>query len=58
MANRGVKIIGMGAVSSIGVGIDATLESLRSGRSGIGPIKNCATTIDVPAGEVDTTEAT
>ena len=56
MANRGVKIIGMGAVSSIGVGIDATLESLRSGRSGIGPIKNCATTIDVPAGEVGLTD--
>lgn len=56
MAHGRVKIIGMGAVSAIGAGLDATLESLRAGRSGIGDMRHCVSHLGVPVGEVDLTD--
>lgn len=36
--SRRIVITGLGAVSPVGVGIDAMWESIRNGRSGVGPI--------------------
>jgi len=36
--SRRIVVTGLGAVSPVGVGIDAMWESIRNGRSGVGPI--------------------
>lgn len=43
--SRRIVVTGLGAVSPVGIGIDAMWESIRKGRSGVGPI----TSFDVSA---------
>ena len=53
-----IFISGAGIVSAIGFGKAETLSSLRSGRSGIAPLKYLKTSlVDVPLGEVKATNA-
>ncbi len=56
MSNRGVRIIGMGAVSAIGHDAPSTLMSLLDSRSGVAPLTICHSDLDVPAGEVKMTD--
>ena len=44
MINRRVVITGLGAVTPIGIGVDAYWESLLAGTSGIGPVTGFDTT--------------
>lgn len=50
-----IAIGGMGIVSAIGIGVGQTLESIRSSRSGIGPVTLFPTVHRVPVGEVPLT---
>ena len=56
MSNRGVRIIGMGAISAIGHDVPSTLTSLLDSRSGIAPMTICHSDLSVPAGEVKMTD--
>ena len=48
-----IWITGIGIVSAIGVGVDATLESLLASHTGVGPLRHLATTHhEFPVGEV------
>ena len=47
-----IAVGGMGIVSAIGIGVGQTLESIRSSRSGIGPVTLFPTIHRVPVGEV------
>ena len=48
-----IYVTGMGIVSALGIGVDATLTALRESRSGIGTVKYLDTVHrDLPAGEV------
>lgn len=47
-----VKISGIGVVSALGIGVNANLEALQSGRSGLGAISLFDTNHCVPVGEV------
>ena len=53
-----IYVTGMGIVSALGIGVDATLTALRESRSGIGPVKYLDTVHrDLPAGEVPASDA-
>lgn len=57
MAGR-VLVTGSGIISAIGVGVDATLESLLAGKSGIGKVAHTATEhAEFPVGEVHLSNA-
>ena len=47
-----IAVCGIGIVSAIGIGAGETLESLRTGRSGIGKPTLLGSAVDVPVGEV------
>ena len=48
-----IWITGVGILSAIGVGVDATLESLLASRTGVGPLRHLATNHhEFPVGEV------
>lgn len=47
-----VLVTGAGAVSAIGMTVRENLESLRTGKHGIGPVMHFHTALDYPAGEV------
>ena len=48
-----IWITGVGIISAIGVGVDATLASLLASRTGVGPLRHLATTHhEFPVGEV------
>lgn len=53
-----IYVTGIGIVSALGIGVDATLTALRESRSGIGPVKYLDTVHrDLPAGEVPASDA-
>ncbi len=53
-----IYVTGMGIVSALGIGVDATLTALRESRSGIGAVKYLDTVHrDLPAGEVPASDA-
>ena len=52
-----VFITGMGIVSSIGIGVDETMNSLRQKKTGIGTLKHQNTIHELPCAEVDLTES-
>lgn len=53
-----IYVTGMGIVSALGIGVDATLTALRESRSGIGTVKYLDTVHrDLPAGEVPASDA-
>jgi len=52
-----VFITGMGIVSSIGIGVDETMNSLRQKKTGIGTLKHLNTIHELPCAEVDLTES-
>lgn len=55
MSSRGIRIVGMGAVSAIGHDVPSTLTSLLDSRSGIAPMTICDSCLKVPAGEAKMT---
>ncbi len=53
-----VAVTGMGIVSALGVGVQATFAALRAERSGIGRLKHLRTEhADIPCAEVEATDA-
>lgn len=48
----GIKIIGLGVVSSLGVDVASNMEALKNGKSGIGKKRFVRTRLDFPVGEV------
>ncbi len=47
-----VVVSGMGIVSALGIGAEANLSALRRGESGIGPIRNFATSHNLASGDL------
>lgn len=52
-----IAVTGLGAVSGIGFGVSENIESLRTGRHGMGKPRFFQTTLDVPMSEVKATNA-
>ena len=53
-----IVVTGIGIVTGIGVGVEATLDALLNGRSGVGPVRYLQTThADIPVSEVPLSES-
>ncbi len=52
-----VYVTGIGIVSALGVGVESNLQALRNSTDAIGRVRNFATAIDVPVGELSLTNA-